>query len=110
MEMSKYHAYVKLPLHFVILNDNGIGYRVTQKAIKSIIEDLDFYSVKLNDEIIWVSNEEFEENNLTEFEIPNNCIFREPPLNYYSTIHYQLKQKYLSEYKPNKIIFKNMKS
>ena len=69
--MSEKKAYVSRPMHFVILNDEK-GYRVSKEAEALLDESAsgtNVYSVKLNDEIIWVSDNEFKKYGMKEEEV-----------------------------------------
>ena len=74
LKMSKMYAYPKRPLFLVIINSKKIGFRLSMKAKAELVENgsggNSIYSIKVDEEIIWVSNKEFKENNFIEFPIP----------------------------------------
>lgn len=74
IEITNEKAYVKLPAHLVILFDlKGFSYRCSKGALKNLIMSSSGHNVKedvvsteLNGEMVWVSKQELEYNNLIE--------------------------------------------
>ena len=72
MIMSKYYAYVSLPMHTIILNDDKKGFRVTLEAKENLQKSksgIDVYSVETSGEIIWISQNEFINNDFKEIPV-----------------------------------------
>ena len=72
MKMSNYHAYVKLPLHLVILNDDKMGYPCSSEAEINLIKSKSGTNVRsVNKEgvILWISENEFRSNCFDEISV-----------------------------------------
>lgn len=77
--MSDLYASLHLPMHSVILNGNGIGFRCSKDAVlnlKNSSSGTDVYSIMVLGEIIWVSGDEFHKYNLVEYPIPNELTIK----------------------------------
>ena len=75
IERSNQFAYVSDGFGLVVINKNKKGFRCSDEACKNLSKSkagLDVYSVKIDDEILWVSDNEFKRYNLVEYSIPKN--------------------------------------
>ncbi len=73
LKMSKSFAYLDSPMMLIVKNNKKIGYRCSIGAFRELNRGKlgsSLYSVKVDDEVIWVSVDEFKENNLIEHPIP----------------------------------------
>jgi len=85
IKITDHLAYIARPFMLIVLNDEELGYyltkngiklghRCTQKAYETLVEKkgiclIQIISVEIDEKIIWVTMQEFEDNNFIEREI-----------------------------------------
>lgn len=72
IKITDNYAFIENCFKLVVLNEEKKGYRVSEKAYKNLKKSNggdNVYSTIFNNEIVWVSDEEFKENKMTEIAI-----------------------------------------
>jgi len=75
INMTDSYAYISDSLMLVVWNKEKIGFRCSHQAsinLQKSKRGTNVYSVKIADEIVWVTSEEFKKYNLIEYSVPKS--------------------------------------